>query len=735
MHEITIVREERLTVIMEIDGHEIVFTRKGNPKELYSPNLISDDLDLILQTVKLGEPLSSCEFHLAGTNIIRLIDSFCLDDALAAWKQHAQAFIGCDSTVRNVFYEFLGFTVSSHLQGSPFVEKAMEIGFAAKKESRVYQHRLAVLTERELGTVSNKDSALNSRNVIRQLPFEADDIRVEFVKSDHNTVTYSINGKNVTICLSKRAAALDAELISKAVRSIGDALKTKSVSLLEPIVKSLGGKAVLCIMSTLYLEESKELLVSYVQSQYTETRELPFPRKLFKDFFHSNPDSILPALELLDAVESTISDAAEYLVRTSVDELRSDKNRWILYRLKGGRPFKMTLAFDYGDSVNREVRDFLNDSAQMRINSQVEYASFVFGRWGYLDKGLRILESLGIHLQSILDIRPTDCMYLQTHLAQHAEYKEKTQRHILQVMKQLYDYVAKKKGVMTKSPFDFIHLPKRSEGVHTAPITIEALETIKSKIQSLPEHLRIAFTIAVLTGARASSICLLTVDAIVQTENGYELIVQHKKTEIQHTMSNRPTVTRWKLPDSFVQVLFEYIESTKSLRSGFDTPYLLVYNTPGYRKGSKRLPKVLSPSAFSEQIKKLMEKTPLFHTDGSLVKCNFMSIRAEFGRAMFASGASAEEVARALGNTPQVASVCYNTMKPNDEAELYHQHYEAAFASVRDRIERRHQEAAVIQFPSSIPPKPVMYGDCTSPEKKTCSKNNCDNCAQRLVCR
>ena len=414
----------------------------------------------------------------------------------------------------------------------------------------------------------------------------------------------------------------------------------------------------------------------------------------------------------------------------------SDKSQWILYYLRANNPFRRTVAFHHSEGINQEVRNFLRNVAQIRITSQTEYVVLVYDNWYYIDSGLRILTESGVHLNSILDIQPTDCLYLQSCLAQRSEYKEKTQRHIIQVMMRFYNFTAKRSGITGKSPFDYIHLPKRSEGKHTPPITAEALELIKDRISSLPAHFRIAFTIAILTGARASSICLLTTDAIVQKEDGYELVMQNKKTEMRHTMSNRPTFTRWKLPDEFVKVLFDYIESTKEIRSKLDVPYLLVYYPPNYRTGSKRPPAVLTPSTFADQIAKLMRDTPLYRTDGTPVKCNFMSIRAEFGRAMFAAGASADDVARALGNTPQVAAMNYNTMSARDEAELYHRHYDAAFAAVREKIETRYdKEKNVILLPSHASPKPVMYGNCVSPEDKPCNGNNCDECPQRIVCR
>ena len=95
-----------------------------------------------------------------------------------------------------------------------------------------------------------------------------------------------------------------------------------------------------------------------------------------------------------------------------------------------------------------------------------------------------------------------------------------------------------------------------------------------------------------------------------------------------------------------------------------------------------------------------------------------------------------DDVARAIGNTAPVAATNYNTMSAKDEAELYHQHYDAAFAPMREQIKARYEkEENVILLSDHISPKPVMYGNCTSNDNKQCNKNNCDECPQRIVCR
>jgi len=262
------------------------------------------------------------------------------------------------------------------------------------------------------------------------------------------------------------------------------------------------------------------------------------------------------------------------------------------------------------------------------------------------------------------------------------------------------------------------------------------LRTIEDKIALLPMCFRLVFCVAILTGARALSICSLTTNALVKEDGVYYLNIFHSKTSITHTNKNRPNLTKHQVDQDFAVSLLKFISDTEDLRRQFDEPYIFVYQTPTLREGSQRKPKVLTHSAFTSQIDKLLTGVPLFNADGTPVRCNFKSIRAAVGHALFLKGNTANDVARMLGNTPQVAATHYNTMSAREEAALYNQHYNAAFAGARKQIETRHNSFAnILNLPSDSPSRPVMYGNCESDKFEHCNKNDCNNCRQRIVCR
>ena len=78
-----------------------------------------------------------------------------------------------------VFYEYLGFVVSSHLENSPFFLKGSQIGAACKKKAILERHRMVAAGKTGKPYVYHSQSARNSRNIIRKLSCDADGVRVK----------------------------------------------------------------------------------------------------------------------------------------------------------------------------------------------------------------------------------------------------------------------------------------------------------------------------------------------------------------------------------------------------------------------------------------------------------------------------------------------------------------------------------------------------------------------------
>ena len=736
MHKIEVVHEERLTITLKIDGKYVCFTRKGNPDVVYSATMISDDLSHLLEATASSQPLCEISFHLAGTNIIRLIDVFCIDAALQSWRKYAEATIDAYANVREIFYQFLGFKVSHHLKGSTFCAEAKKIGEVCKREKILQVYHDDRYFNSDSNRIFNSEKGRSARNIQRQEPFDANGIRVEFRRQDAIHFVFLINGIEVPLSLSRTTRSLTPKKLYDIIIKTRDNLLKFDFYSLEKLAQEAGGRTVLCIMLALYKSESILFLTESFRWIYKNYRRVPFPRKMLKTTFHCSLNNIDGVGEFLGTLEQLIPEAEQYLLDTTNAEIGTDKPTWVLFESKPGGIKTITIKFNFGSPLDQELRDYLRDAAEPGIKSRVPVALFLLNKWTNIRRSLEALEKLGIHISSIADLKPADCLSLQSFFAQTSNLDNKTQRTSLLETKAFYQFTADQYGLAEKSPFDYIHLPRKGEGKHTLPITDEALRTIEDKIAPLPMCFRLAFCVAVLTGARALSICSLTKNALVKEDGVYYLIIFHNKTAITHTNQNRPNFTKHQVDQDFAVSLLEFISDTEDLRRQLDTPYIFVYQALGLREGSRRKPKVLTHSAFADKIEQLLDGVPLFHTDGTPVRCNFKSIRAAVGHALFLKGNTAEDVARMLGNTPQVAATHYNTMGAREEAELYNQHYNATFAGSRAQIEQRHKASAdLVHFPSNSPSQPVMYGNCESDNNEHCNKNDCNNCQQRIVCR
>lgn len=736
MHEIVITGEEKLNITVSIDGQAIRFSRKGNPEAIYSAPMISEDLDRLLHAVSSLLPLHTVPFHLAGTNVIRMIDEFCLEEALQAWKHYADDEMDAYCNVREKLYQFLGFAISSHLVNSPFCMEAKRVGAACKQEKLSL-----ILHDDHYFDKSDKIQyrslkGQKARTIQRQESYEADGVRVEFSGQDGIQCVFLVNGILVSIPLSRSGCLITPQKLHAAAIETRESLVEGNADHLNKLVSEYSGRTILAIMIALHHSELEAYLTHVFREYCREHRQLPAPRKIIKSIFHCSVDNLPGADDLLGALERLIPEASQYLLDSSYEEIRSDKDEWILFRPSPGKNDQFTLRFDFGATLNQEVRDYLRAASYTRVKSNVPVATFTYDKWFLIQHSLKAFKQLGIHIDSILALSPSDCLALQSYFAQSSALSTKTQRSSLLEMKLFYRYIADQQGIVGKNPFEYVRFPKKGESKHKPPITKEALIAIEERITQLPMCYRLAFCVAVFTAARASSICSLTPDAIIKENGMFYLVINHHKTAITHTTHNRPTTTKYTIDQDFAIALQKFINETEDLRKQLGTPYIFVYQNTNFRNGSERKPSVITHSEFSRRLCALLDDIPLFHTDGTPVRCNFMSIRAEVGRAMFAQGKTADDVARMLGNTPQVAATHYNTMDAHEEANLYNEHYNAAFANMRAQIEMRHNVSAyAASSPAKSSSRPVMYGTCGSDNNKYCNSNECDRCRQRIVCR
>ena len=135
--------------------------------------------------------------------------------------------------------------------------------------------------------------------------------------------------------------------------------------------------------------------------------------------------------------------------------------------------------------------------------------------------GLQILnEQGGVILNSITEITYSDVRFLAVYLAHKSALELSYQRMILVYMRAFYEYTARLEHCSCTSPFKYISLPRLD--LHpTKPIERDTLFSLDKNLSEIPLHTRLAFLLAVVTGARANSICRLTTEDLFYSDSGY----------------------------------------------------------------------------------------------------------------------------------------------------------------------------------------------------------------------
>ena len=251
----------------------------------------------------------------------------------------------------------------------------------------------------------------------------------------------------------------------------------------------------------------------------------------------------------------------------------------------------------------------------------------------------------------------------------------------------------------------------------TSPISPDELKSLLERLSLMPTYIQIAILILCETGARANEVCGVTIDEF-HYECGSTPILDIILRKNRRARANRgaPTFVRHKISDYLAKRIAEYITEHEKERNAIGTKQILVYTPSTRRTGSCRPPVVLSSSSLSYWLKKL---------SGSDFECTARIIRAGIGRAAFAEGKSASEVAAKLGNSPQIAESHYNFLSPRSEAELYDRFYDRAFSFYSD-------SHGISSFPQE---SKELYGICTSSSHSNCNQNRCETCPQRITCK
>lgn len=422
----------------------------------------------------------------------------------------------------------------------------------------------------------------------------------------------------------------------------------------------------------------------------------------------------------MEQLEDNVPYYEEQLIAGNEQELLSDKDTYTLYFRNANTLYYAELIFIGEFQLRKECKDFFLSYAKFgNTNLNIEKASLVSRILRQLF--LIMFNELDIYIESIAFLTSADVKILLSYLIQSAGFAYTTIKKRIYFLGKFYSYITGLEPTNPISAFYKLKLPI-GESIHTTPISKAAKECIIREISTAPPVYSVGIKIAFATGMRDGTFDTLTTNSLVYTQGHYVIRYFLKKTYKYRIANGLPVYNECQIPNELAMEIKEFINQSKDLRSQLDKPYLLVYQDLHRRAGTHLPPRVLNGSGLQYFICNILSKANIRDADGVIDRESLRSIRAEVGRALFASGKSADEVSSFLGNSPVVASQSYNKCYPMDEARKYNSFYKetlekSAFSS--NNIEPKEQN------------RMVMFGTCSS--CKTCNGKDCRTCPERIV--
>ncbi len=324
----------------------------------------------------------------------------------------------------------------------------------------------------------------------------------------------------------------------------------------------------------------------------------------------------------------------------------------------------------------------------------------------------------------MLELTDADAMKLRVALNLKKHFSVSCISEIINYIAKFFEYIAYCAEADLSNPFDCIKIKgKHYYQNHAEPVSETVLKALNSMYMNMPICCQIAFLIILETGVRANEACCITLGELEleDSENPVLNVILRKNSEVR-VRSGKPDRVRHRISAELAGLIKEYVEQSDNLRKRINSNAVLVYLPSVYRKGSKRMPVELKSHTLEYWMKKVLLKS------GNVSGCTPRQIRAETGRKLFSAGCTPSEVANALGNSPQIANSHYNTMTPEDEADLYSKLYSETI--INPEIMQNYELTAETQSNHT-----ELFGKCHAEDSSICKNQNwCENCPQLIKC-
>lgn len=687
-HDVTIVKKAQYYIEYLIDGRTVLLNRTGATVDLTIASIIAKIVSGIEEALITGSSLIPYTKKISGKNLFRILDAVFFNIAFQEWQTYFDG--ACNQgkkAFKCAFVDHYGFYHSFKSASTSLYYKIRE---AAEERKHFIKPELA------------ESSAYS---VVQQTV-------------TNNVVTYLINGNSVDICLRGKPKFKHAGALLDWLTKTKNALCEGNPEEISGVIQEIGSKAFLQIAHYLYDAELTAFLVACAKQQVMGKRELLKPSKIIKHFFGMEQSDYYFCL--LSSLEKMIPWANSYLYESNLGEIASEKTTWVLFEQRCGELIRYTTTFVGSESYINSVQNLCRKEAEELLRAERPFVVHIHSLAHDLSTAYMILSEIGAPIETVEDIYSVHLGAIRTYLSNtNNRNSSQTQRRILYGLKSLYDAAHKNQPSAPFSPFEHMLVPKRKVNP-TMPISTKQMLNLPNEIKNAPLVIQIAMAIAIATGARANSICALTTSDFSFTTETNTVTVTLFKTLHLETHDAKLLI---QIDNKLAQLIQDYITKTADLRSQLDCPYLLVYRPSRERAGSHRKPKILTPNSFAYHIKKHCGNTPIYDANGFPITCAFKTIRATVGRELFLSGISEEEAAKRMGNTTKIKAEHYTTLFPEDEAKLRHEQYEKTVVSIMQS-----EQSAM-----PVPNQALMYGTCDA--GKTCNRNNCTTCHERIVKR
>ena len=722
MHNIRFVNLAGYKYLVEIDGVRIALSSAMNRIPKGDVDGLRSYIEKLEEKVKSGESLAELRPIMNGTNMLRILDALFHEQTIHNWE--AVLDRNPERSGRDSFNDYFGYIHNVPNCPSSFAEELYAIASEHwQAHNREIRQKLKEAEVEDRIRKSNYDRHVEFASKVSALELQnralVEEWIVERKRIVSNVLTYSVNGIEINICLSGRPEFGDAFYVASFLSDMKNSLSENDSEKLISLVRKSGGKAALEIMQKLFHDEAKIFMVEQQRRSVLNKRISPSPSKLMKEFSFANSYLSHPfGVELLEALESDMPTLEKALVKTSDDEIRSNNSSWRLFYVHADHLTRIEIVFPNKYPLNSQMRQYYQHIVEPYINSKMPYAQQLYKVHLAITRLLQYVDNS--EATSILDLSMWDFASAVSKMVQQDNYSLSTIRNSLILTKCFITYVAPEMRDRI-IPAKIIPPPVLNP---TPPLDPIVFVQVKQYKDCLPKHIWLAFRTYEETGSRSTSIVYLTSDCLVRIEDRWALRVYNHKEAGKNALSGIPnTVTHW-LSKELGEELHAYILETENLRSQLEFPYIFVYETKTFRKGSSRRPMVLTASIYNDFLSRLCKEKGIVNREGFVQTPSSRSIRAEVGRSMFARGETADAVSRKLNNTAPVAALHYDTMYPKDEAEkrrlLYAETLDPKFG-VSEIID---EKVVYLNTP--------MYGRCNHSEK--CGNcNDCSSCSERIV--